>query len=124
MLAQSTLKHCQACNKPIRGRTDKKFCDDYCRNSFNNQLKADSNNLIRNINNALRKNRRILQELLPPRDGTAKANRDKMLHLGFQFNYHTHTYTNAKGNQYLFCYEYGYMELENCWYLIVKKNEG
>ena len=123
MLAQSTLKNCLACSKPIKGRTDKKFCDDYCRNAFNNQLKADSNNLIRNINNALRRNRRILEDLLLPHTQMVKTSRDKLLVLGFQFKYQTHTYTNQKGNKYHFCYEYGYLPLENNWYLIVKRNE-
>ncbi len=123
MFAQSILKHCLACNKPIRGRTDKKFCDDYCRNAFNNQLKAGSNNFIRNINNALRKNRRILEELLSPKEPVTKVSRDKLLQLGFQFRYQTHLYTNQKGSNYHFCYEYGYLPLENNWYLVVKQKE-
>ena len=61
MLAQS--KNCLACDKPVKGRTDKKFCDDFCRNKYNNQLKAGCNNYVRNINNALGKNRRILESL-------------------------------------------------------------
>ena len=124
MLTQTNPRHCHACNKPIRGRTDKKFCDDYCRNSFNNQLKADSNNLVRNINNALRRNRRILEDLLDPNEPVAKTSRDKLLHEGFHFKYLTHTYTNAKGNIYYFCYEYGYLALENDRYLIVRGKEG
>ena len=123
MLAQSTLKSCLACNKPLRGRTDKKFCDDYCRNTFNNQLKADCNNLIRNINNALRKNRRILEELMHPEDQVIKVSREKLLRQGFQFKYTTHVYTNKKGNSYYFCYEYGYLPLENNWFLIVRQKE-
>ena len=27
-------KLCLTCNKPVKGRTDKKFCDDYCRNNY------------------------------------------------------------------------------------------
>ena len=123
MLAQSTLKSCLACNKPLRGRTDKKFCDDYCRNTFNNQLKADCNNLIRNINNALRKNRRILEELMHQEDQVIKVSREKLLRQGFQFKYTTHVYTNKKGNSYYFCYEYGYLPLENNWFLIVRQKE-
>ena len=124
MLAQSILKYCLACNKPLRGRTDKKFCDDHCRNSFNNQLKAGSNNCIRNINNALRKNRRILEGLLVGGETTVKASRDKLLQQGFLFSYHTHTYTNRRGNRYHFCYEYGWLELENSLYLVVRREEG
>ncbi len=121
MLIESLPKNCLACNKSIRGRTDKKFCDDYCRNAYNNQLKSGSNNTVRNINNALRKNRRILEELLQPNEKMVKINREKLLHHGFQFKYLTHTYTNQKGNAYHFCYEYGYLQLENNWYLIVKR---
>ena len=116
-------KTCITCGKTIRGRSDKKFCDDYCRNNFNNQLKADDNNFVRNINNALRKNRRILNELLAGKEDTAKTTKDKMIQQGFQFKYLTHTYTNKKGNTYFFCYEYGYLPLEHDWFLIVKRKE-
>lgn len=116
-------KICLSCNKVLKGRTDKKFCDDYCRNNFNNLLKGDNNNYVRNINNALRKNRRILEALLPEQEDMAKANKDKLLQKDFQFKYSTHTYTNKKGNTYYFCYEYGYLPLENDWYLIVRRRE-
>lgn len=119
----ATIKNCLFCNKKITGRTDKKFCDDYCRNAYNNQLKSTANNLVRNINNALSKNRRILETLLPPTDKMAKVHVDKLLQLGFQFKYFTHTYINQKGNVYNFCYEYGYLPLENSWYLIVKRKD-
>uniref|UniRef100_UPI00374D4ADE DUF2116 family Zn-ribbon domain-containing protein n=2 Tax=Ferruginibacter sp. TaxID=1940288 RepID=UPI00374D4ADE len=65
MTTDIAFKKCLTCGKTIKGRTDKKFCDDYCRNGYNNQLKAGDNNYVRNINNALRKNRRILESLLP-----------------------------------------------------------
>ena len=64
MAAEIKTKLCLNCNKPVKGRTDKKFCDDYCRNNYNNQLKSNTINLVRNINNALGKNRRILENLL------------------------------------------------------------
>lgn len=117
------LRTCQACSKPLQGRVDKKFCDDYCRNSFNNQAKAINKNLIRNVNNALRKNRNILETLVPDGEGMAKAHRDKLVQAGFQFRYMTHTYTNRKGNIYYYCYDYGYLPLENDWYLVVKGRE-
>ena len=56
-----TPKSCLLCQKTIRGRSDKKFCNDYCRNVYNNQNKSIQNNLVRNINNALGKNRKILE---------------------------------------------------------------
>ena len=123
MLQQTAAKICTACGKPIKGRSDKKFCDDYCRNVYNNDLKSDTNNYVRNINNVLRKNRRLLAEILPAAEGMTKIAKDKLLNKGFQFKYYTHTLTNKKGNVYFFCYDYGYLPLENDWYLIVKNNK-
>ena len=123
MIKQKEIKTCQLCERPLKGRSDKKFCDDYCRAAYNNELKSATNNYIRNVNNALGKNRRILENLLPEGEQMAKTNQDKLLSLGFQFRYITHTYTNQKGKLYHFCYDYGYLPLENNWFLIVKRNE-
>ena len=123
MLQKKEPTLCLSCEKPVKGRSDKKFCDDYCRAAFNNDLKSASNNLVRNVNNALGKNRRILESLLPQGDATAKTNHDKLIEKGFQFKYHTHIYNAKTEKTYFYCYEYGYLPLENNWYLIVKKNE-
>ncbi len=123
MTSEINLKLCLSCNKPVKGRTDKKFCDDYCRNNYNNQLKSNTINLVRNINNALGKNRRILESLFNEREGMARTNKNKLLQKGFQFKYTTHTYTNKKGDVYFFCYDIGYLPLENDWYLLVKQKE-
>jgi hypothetical protein len=119
---QSVL--CLTCEKPVKGRTDKKFCDDYCRNTYNNQLKSSTTNLVRNINNALGKNRRILESLLTGEREKATVLREKLLAKDFQFKYFTHTYTNKKGNIYFFCYDFGYLPLENEWMLIVRNTRS
>src|SRR5690606_5358857 len=31
----SPEKQCQQCGRPLKGRTDKRFCNDDCRNNFN-----------------------------------------------------------------------------------------
>jgi len=114
-------KICLNCQKPIRGRADKKFCDDYCRNQYNNHLKSASNNCIRNINHALKKNRNILQNLLAEQE-TCRVTREKLLVSGFLFQYHTHTLsTRNRNNRYSFCYDYGYLSLDDGQFLIVKK---
>lgn len=114
---------CKNCNKTIRGRADKKFCDDYCRNSYNNQLRASSNNLIRNINNALRKNRNILEDLLQSGPDTITVNRNQLVAKGYEFKFSTHSYTNKKGNIYFFCYDFGYLQLDDNWILLVRRKE-
>ncbi len=123
MTTAEDQKFCLACNKAVKGRTDKKFCDDYCRNRFNNQLKSESNNLVRNINNALGKNRRILESIINEGEEMAKTSKEKLIQKGFLFKYITHTYTNKKGTNYFFCYDHGYLPLENDWYLIVRTKE-
>lgn len=123
MIAETKLKLCLNCEKTLRGRTDKKFCDDYCRNNYNNQLKSNTINLVRNINNALGKNRRILEDMFGVDDETVKTTKGKLLQKGFQFKYITHTYTNKKGNIYFFCYDLGYLPLENDWYLLVRQKD-
>jgi predicted nucleic acid-binding Zn ribbon protein len=105
-------KQCPECNDPIVGRTDKKFCSDGCRNSYNNRVNKDQKNLIRNINNIL--------EALNPNQKT-KTTRDKLISVGFDFNYFTSIYTTKSGTVYYFVYDQGYLPLENQYYALVKR---
>jgi hypothetical protein len=118
-------KNCLACNKILKGRIDKKFCDDYCRNNYNNLQKSKNQNnaYVKNINNALLKNRKILESVLPETEELIKIPQQKLLDKGFVFKYHTHTYKNKKEQVYFFCYDYGYLPLENNWLLVVKRKE-
>ncbi|PSK88155.1 hypothetical protein [Taibaiella chishuiensis] len=117
----TTHRLCQACQKLLRGRLDKKFCDDYCRNTFNNHRNSDQNNLVRNINNALRKNRRLLEMLIPEGEDLKKIRKEHLVMLGFNFKYHTQHVRNQKGQVYYFSYEYGFLELEEEWLLVVRR---
>ncbi len=123
MTSVTVTKTCLSCNKLLRGRVDKKFCDDHCRNSYNNQLKTEKSCYVRNVNNWLLKNRRILESLLPATQECLRVNKEKLQRLGFLFPYHTHTYTNRNGNVYFYCYEYGYLPLSDDWLLLVKRKE-
>ena len=121
MNRQKEIKTCLLCATPLKGRSDKKFCDDYCRASFNNELKSMSNKFIRNVNNALCKNRRILESLLTGKEPGAKVRLEKLLEKGYQFKYHTHHYHTKNGHTYYYCYDHGYLPLDNNRYLVVKK---
>jgi len=115
-------KTCLICGRVLKGRSDKKFCNDFCRNNFNNSQKTKlATDEIRLINNALARNRKILESALPNGDNMAKAKKERLLALGFQFKYLTHTYTTRTGKIYFYCYEYGYLPIGNDWFLIVKK---
>jgi hypothetical protein len=116
-----TAKNCLACERPIKGRTDKKFCDDSCRNNYNNRLNSDASPLIRNINNILRKNRRILEELLAGLEKPVTVvDKQKLIEKGFHFEYFTEQFTNDRSEKYFYCYDYGYRRLEDEKYMAVK----
>lgn len=110
---------CIECGDSFNGRADKKFCSDLCRNAHNNKLNSDQTNLVRNINNILRRNRRIIENLLP--EETAKVSQQKLIEKGFNFNYFTNINTTKTGKNYTFCYEYGYLPIEGNYYLLVKR---
>jgi len=114
--------HCKECGEEIKGRSDKKFCDDSCRNNYNNKLNSDGNNLVRNINNILRKNRRTLKQALK-REELLKLNKQKLIDQQFNFMYFTHIVNTKNNTTYYYCYEYGYLLLENNQILIVKKRD-
>ncbi|MCO5235003.1 MAG: DUF2116 family Zn-ribbon domain-containing protein [Chitinophagaceae bacterium] len=114
-------RYCLYCGKPVKGRIDKKFCDDWCRNAFNNKRYSQSSGFVRNINAILRRNRQILEELIPSGKETARASRKKLAEKGFNFQYITHTHITQKGLTYFFCYEYGYLSLEHDYCLLVNR---
>lgn len=112
---------CLECGNEFKGRSDKKFCTDQCRSAYNNRLNADPNSVVRNINNALRKNRRLLADLLE--DKKDRIGRDKLSQKGFNFKYHTHAFTTKTGKNYMFYYDLGLMVLDNNMFYIVKEKE-
>ena len=112
---------CPECGETIKGRMDKKFCSDACRNAYNNKQNADVTNYVRNINNILKRNRRILEELNP--SGKINVHKSRLNEKNFDFTYFTHTYTNKGGETYHFCYEYGYLPIKGDFYLLVKRGE-
>jgi predicted nucleic acid-binding Zn ribbon protein len=114
-------KYCLDCGEVIQGRSDKKFCNDQCRNSYNNIQNTDANNFMRTVNRILRKNRLILCDLNP--SGKTKTHRDKLLEKGFNFSYHTHIMTTKSGSVYRFCYEQGILELDNNFILLVERRD-
>jgi len=93
-------KKCLECGETVTGRTDKK-------------------NLIRNINNRLKKNHKILTEL--NKTGKTKVTRTKLYDNGFDFNFFTSIYTTKTGNTYYYVYDQGYLSLENELFLLIKK---
>ena len=112
---------CLECNDELKGIKDQKFCSDYCRNTFNNRQNEYANNYIRRINNILRKNRRVLSVLNPK--GKTTVDGITLAEEGFNFHYYTNAYKTQKGATYLFCYDQGYLKLDNDQYMLVQKQD-
>lgn len=110
-------KKCAECDDEFMGRADKKFCSDQCRSAFNNKLNSDHSQFMRNVNNILRKNRRILAKLNP--HGKNKVTKDRLLELGFKFSYFTNIYQTKAGKTYRFCYDQGYLPLDGDMFALV-----
>lgn len=112
---------CLYCGEPVKGRSDKKFCDDNCRNAYNNRRNREEKSLIRNIQSVLMKNRRILCDL--KEKNLHKVHRDQLISMGFNFEFHTQLTETKKGGILLFCFEQGLRsENKNYYSLISKEN--
>lgn len=116
------MSECLHCSKVLQGRSDKKFCDDNCRSSYNNKWLSETNNYVRNVNRILRKNRKILSELMGGGE-TMKVSEYKLVSLGFNFKYFTNIFQTKAGKTYYFCYDFGWLPLGNEKYAIVAKKE-
>jgi len=118
---KAKARKCDVCGDKITGRADKRYCSDQCRTANHNINNRDSTNFMRNINNMLRKNRRILAALNP--NGKSKTTRTKLLDLGFKFGYFTNVYETKGGKTYYFCYDQGYIDIGAGKYAIVTRKE-
>lgn len=78
---------------------------------------------VRRVNRVLRQNRAVMNRLIPAEKGKTTVSRSRLLQEGFDFSYHTHTHTTRNGRTYVFCYEFGYLPLENEVVMLVKREE-
>ena len=94
---------CLYCGSSFRGRTDKKFCNENCRNAYHNNANRNNNILARDILQILYRNRRLIRDILGS-NTSIKISREILLSKGFMENYHTHT--GLVGSSPLFyCFE-------------------
>jgi hypothetical protein len=106
----------------MSGRSDKKFCDDACRSNYHYRVSSESNNTIRRINNQLKRNRKVLQQLVAPVNNT-KIPISELQEAGFNLRYFTHTTVNEAGEEYRVCYDYAYRSIDNDVCLVVKSKK-
>jgi hypothetical protein len=95
----------------LNGRSDKKFCDDGCRNTYHNNRMFNKTVSIKQVNAILRNNRRILQVFMPQK-GKIQIPKQTLLTKGFDFNYITSMAVKNK-RTVLYCYDIGYSLAED-----------
>ena len=106
------IKECIVCGKALKGRSDKKFCQDECRSAFHNDIRKVDLANIRFTNRILKRNRDILKGM--SQENINCSTYTWMKNRGFEFEYFTNVLTTPEKTHY-FVYEYGYyMEGDNC----------
>ncbi len=113
-------RYCKRCGSPIFGRSDKMFCDDGCRNAYNNIHRKETNDTVRKVYKQLRINRKILERINSEGVEKVRVPRNKLLQMGFNFLYHTHAMKNYKGEYFEYCFDFGYLVIDKDWVLVVK----
>ena len=98
-------KYCRVCSERLYGRTDQRFCSDYCRNRFHNQKRKQELAYLRRIDRILRRNRAILKQLWEA--GSWETDWDHLLRLGFRPSYCTGSFWKGNNRQTLLFYEMG-----------------
>ncbi|MFM2138715.1 MAG: hypothetical protein RJA57_1022 [Bacteroidota bacterium] len=116
-------RNCLACGSALKGRSDKKYCHDYCRNAYHNQKRSAQTwrEQIRSINRTLWKNRQALERLLPPTETEIRVHRDQLLESGFRFRFLTHTLTGHNSTHWQGCYDLAILPIGNNQYLVARR---
>jgi len=107
-MAMKKVRNCISCDEVFEGRSDRKFCCDYCKSNYHyllNKKKEDS--FFIKVTKQLKLNRRLLRDF--NKAGKAIVRVDVLLELGFDPKFFTHYWKNKKGDVYLFVFEFGFL---------------
>lgn len=112
---------CLECGEKLRGRADQKFCSPQCRSSYNNRENREEAAYLRQVNKVLKKNRDILTRLNT--EGNTKEKRIRLYENGFRFDFVTHKARNQDGTTTYFCYDQGFMDLDDDYVLLLNNKK-
>lgn len=113
----TTLRNCPECGDLIHGRSDKRYCSDICRNSFHNRNRIERHDTIREVNQILFRNRRILLDCMNNRREVVPEN--YLTVRGYNFNFFTHKVDQQDGDA-MFCYDVGIVQQQDGQILLTK----
>ena len=109
-MKDNNKKACLACGLSLAGRSDKKFCDDGCRSSWNNRRRQEDAGLLKKTDAILKRNRRILQDHSGS-EPEARLNRRHLMASGFLPDFVTRIEADPAGGLIRYYYEFGMRKL-------------
>ncbi len=104
----NSTRTCLYCAKELKGRKDKKFCNEGCRNTFHNELNSPVNEIVNPIINILKRNRSILLGFLEK--DMQYLDREQLLKAGYDFQYYTERMYSGSDHLF-FCFDVGIHQL-------------
>ena len=97
---------CVFCGRELVGRSDKRFCDDACRNNYGYQRNKSGNVAINRVNKSLLHNRNVLKSIA--KCGRKVVKRQFLVEKDFDFEVITGIYKTYKDQEYMMLYDYAY----------------
>lgn len=101
---------CITCQSRLRGRSDQRFCSDYCRNRYHNGKKKKEYSFYRKVNQILHRNRTILHQLAS--NYQIRVSSEELKAIGFRFDYCTSWQLSAEQELIFVCYDMAYQHSE------------
>jgi hypothetical protein len=118
-------KLCPNCNELIKVRIGKIYCNNYCKSNYHyEERKKLDDSLFSKIDKQLKLNRRLLSKF--NQSGKSTIRKEKLIEAGFIPKFHTHHWRNQKGEVYYFCFDLGFLELQQSGktkYLLIEYQE-
>ncbi len=104
------MRECPVCRKEVVGRRDKVFCSPGCKSIHQYEQRLEHEGFFFEVDRQLKRNRSILRRY--NQVGKTTLRKEVLLAQGFNPRYFTHYWKNKQGQVYLFCYEYGFLSLQ------------
>ena len=101
-------RKCPVCGEMFTGRTDKVYCSLRCKSSVHYEKKLETEQFYLKVDKHLKTNRKLLKRYNAA--GKSTIRKETLLEQGFDPHFFTHYWKNKKGDVYLFCYEFGFLE--------------
>lgn len=111
-------RFCLFCGAELVGRSDKKYCDDVCRNNYHYRHYKNENMIVETVNKVLKNNRNVIKSLC--NNGKRIVKTQILIDSKFDFNIITGVYKTIKNKEYRLIYDYAYMIMNEDYVMLIK----